>query len=105
MKLEACVAEVGFDGAFGLFETGGDVFDGQFLKVVEAKDLFADGGELLDGSAEMFSEFLIHDVLTRGGVCFCDTAFIDGVQRVEVLFLVLFSEVIYTHIFGDTVEP
>lgn len=75
------------------------------MKVVEAKDLFAYGCELLDGSPEMFSKFLIHDVLTRGGVRFCDTAFIDGVQGVEVLFLVLSSEMIYTHIFSDAVKP
>lgn len=75
------------------------------MKVVEAKDLFADGGELLDGSPEMFSKFLIHDVLTWGGIRVSDTAFRDSVQWFDSIRFLLFSEIINTGVFGDAVKP
>ena len=33
-EVKACIAKVGFDGAFGTFHTGCDGFDGHFMNIV-----------------------------------------------------------------------
>ncbi len=73
------------------------------MKVVEAKDLFADGGELLDGSPEMFSEFLTLEISAGTRVCLGDPAFVYGMQRFGVMFLL--SEVVGADIFGNPIHP
>lgn len=45
LELQAGIAEMALDGAFGTSDFCGDGFDGQFVVVVEQKDASADGGE------------------------------------------------------------
>lgn len=45
LELQAGIAEVCFDRAFGTSDFCGDGFDGQFVVIVEQKDASADGGE------------------------------------------------------------
>ena len=45
LELQAGIAEMTLDGAFGTSDFCGDGFDGQFMVVVEQEDASANGGE------------------------------------------------------------
>ena len=45
LELQASIAEMALDGAFGASDFCCDGLDGQFVVVVEQKDASADGGE------------------------------------------------------------
>ena len=100
MELEACVAEMGFDGAFRAVQAGGNLFYGQVLGVVEEKYLFASLCETLDRCAEVCPEFLAFKVSAGVGMRLSDMAFICGVQGFDVVCF-LFSEIVDTDVFSD----
>ena len=52
LKLQAGIAEMALNGAFGTSDFCCDGFDGQFVVVVEQKDASADGGECRQGLSE-----------------------------------------------------
>ena len=105
MELEAGVSEMCFNRAFRAVQAGGNLFYRQVLGVVEEKDLFAYMCKTLDRCAKVGSEFLTFEVSAGVGVRLGDAAFIYGVQGFDVLCFLLFSEVVDTDIFGDTVKP
>ncbi len=105
LEVETCVAEMGFDRAFGLLQAGGNLFYGQVLSVVKEKYLFASLCETLDRCAEVCPEFLGFDVSAGIGMRLSDMAFICGVQGFDVVCFLLFSEVVDTDVFSDTVQP
>ena len=75
MELEAGVAEMCFNRAFGAVQPGSNLFYRQVLGVVEEKDLFASLCEMLDRCAKVCSKFLTFEVSAGIRMRLGDTAF------------------------------
>ena len=103
LELEAGVAEMCFNRAFGAIQMGRNLFYRQVLGVVEEKDLFASLCEMLDRCAKVCSKFLTFQVSAGIRMRLGDTAFIYGVQRFGIVFL--FPEVVGADVFGDPIQP
>ena len=79
LEVEAGVAEMRFNRAFGAVQMGSNLFYRQVLGVIEEKHLFACLCEMLDRCAKVYPEFLAFEVSAGIRVRLGDTAFIYGV--------------------------
>ena len=77
LKLQAGIAEMALNGAFGTSDFCCDGFDGQFVVVVEQKDASADGGECRQDCLKEHSEFCAFHVTTRTRDGLGDATFVN----------------------------
>lgn len=104
LELEACVAEMALDRAFRTVQTSCYGFDREFLVVIQHEHKTTGLREAVEGVFQVFPQLLAEDVLTRASGGVCDTVFLDEMQRLGVAVF-LSTEIIYTDVFGNTIQP
>ena len=103
LELQAGIAEMALDGAFGASDFCGNGFDGHFMVVVEQKDASAGGGECRQGCLKVIPEFCEFRVTTRTWDGLGDAVFVNEMQWFGVILLS--TEMVGADVFSNPIQP
>ena len=103
LELQAGIAEMALDGAFGASDFCGNGFDGHFVVVVEQKDASAGGGECRQGCLKVLPEFCEFRVTTRTWDGLGDAVFVNEMQWFGVILLS--TEMVGADVFSNPIQP
>ena len=103
LELQAGIAEMALDGAFGASDLCSDGFDRQFVVVVEQKDASAGGGECRQGCLKVLPEFCAFHVTARTRDSLGNAVFVNEMQRFGVILLS--TEMVGADVFSNPIQP